>query len=513
MARADKPDPNDPSNASLAWWEMSPKWKMIEALLDGTAALREAGTLYLPIHEEEGFVNYQERLNTNTLFNMLDLTLNAWVGKPFSDPIKINDDVPEEIVDLLEDIDLQGNDINVFARNLFKEGLAKGMVHILIDMPVLPDLTEGTVRTLADDNDDGRRPYWCMIKPENLIFASAENINGQLVLDHIRFKRFSTRRVGFLEEPVLQIVVMEPGFFEVWEFKEPKDKRKKPEWVVVERGETGLDFIPLVTFYAEHEGFMTTKPPTEDLAFLNIRHWQSTSDQNNILTVARFPMLAVSGATDETGQVMKIGPRQMLGTKDTQGRFYYVEHSGKAIAAGKEDLEVLEQQMAAYGAEFLRKKPGGLTATARALDSAEATSPLRDATVRFIDAVNLALEYTARWINIKTGGGTVELPLDFGPEEIENADMLTLFSARKNRDLSRKAFLTELQRRGALEDDFDQEADVKELQTEEDFLPENDPAFNVSGEKVGGKGGGSNPRSKTVTGERSGEPNGDKDSQ
>jgi hypothetical protein len=506
-----KLDPNNPSNPSLAWWAMIGKWTMIETLLGGTAALRAAGETYLPKHEEESFKNYEERLMTNTLFNMLDLTLNAWVGKPFSDPIKLNDDMPDEIVEMTKDIDLQGNDINVFARNWFKEGLAKGLAHVLVDMPVLSE-EEMEGRTKADDLTDGRRPYWCMIKPENLIFASAININGEMVLDHIRFKRVVTRRVDFLEEPVLQIVVIERGLFEIWEFVEPKDKRKKPEWIIIKQGETGVDFVPLVTFYAEQDGFMLTKPPTEDLAFLNIRHWQSSSDQNNILTVARFPMLAVSGATDQTGEQMKIGPRQLLGTKDPQGRFYYVEHTGKAINAGKEDLEVLEQQMAAYGAEFLRKKPGGLTATARALDSAEATSPLRDATVRFIDAIHSALSMTAKWIG-QESGGTVDIPLDFGPEEIENADMLTLFSARKNRDLSRKDFLNELQRRGALMDEFDQDKNIEELENEKDFLPENDPAFNVAGEKVGGKSGGSEPRDETVTGERSDEPNGDKDSQ
>ncbi|MEE8632236.1 MAG: DUF4055 domain-containing protein, partial [Candidatus Bathyarchaeia archaeon] len=390
---------------------------------------------------------------------------------------------------------------------------------LLIDMPPLPELEEGKTRTLADDNADGRRPYWCQIKPENLIFASAENLNGQLVLDHVRYKRHTTRRIGFLEEPVLEIVIMEPGTFQVWEFVEPKDKRRKPEWKITSQGMTGIDFIPLVTFYAEQEGFMTSKPPTEDLAYLNIRHWQSTSDQNNILTVARFPMLAVSGATDQTGETMKIGPRQMLGTKDTQGRFYYVEHSGKAILAGKEDLEVLEQQMAAYGAEFLRKKPGGVTATARALDSAEATSPLRDATVRFLDTVNTALDMTAKWLGLKEegAGGTVELPLDFGPEEIENADMLTLFSSRKNRDISRETFLRELMRRGALQDDFDLALNITQLENEKDFLAEAE-AFKVAGQEVGGRpkggtGGGSEKGDPTVTGERSGEPNGDKDSQ
>ena len=69
--------------------------------------------------------------------------------------------------------------------------------------------------------------------------------------------------------------------------------------------------------------------PLLDLAWLNIAHWQSSSDQRHVLTVARFPMLAGSGVPENTNVV--VGPDRMLTTPNADGKFYYVEHTGAAI--------------------------------------------------------------------------------------------------------------------------------------------------------------------------------------
>jgi hypothetical protein len=37
------------------------------------------------------------------------------------------------------------------------------------------------------------------------------------------------------------------------------------------------------------------EPPLLDLAYLNVKHWQSQSDQDNILHIARVPILALIG--------------------------------------------------------------------------------------------------------------------------------------------------------------------------------------------------------------------------
>lgn len=452
-----------PSTTSAAYDYMYPKWRMINTLLGGTSAMRAAGKTYLPQHPHESDENYRDRLNTTTLLNMTELTLESLVGKPFSDPVKVEDVLPElEGDNFLDDVDLQSNSIGIFCRQWFREGIAKSFAHILIDMPVID---YSVPRTLADDLAEKNRPYWTLIAPENVLFMSFAKIAGEVQPVHIRIWETEVEMDGYTERIVNRIRVLEPGWW--WLMEERQDpKTKKSIWVTISQGETGLDYIPWVTFYANQDGPMTGKPPLEDLAYLNIAHWQSMSDQRNILTVARFPMLAVSGAHDTpNNDVMVIGPRQLLATRAENGKFYYVEHEGKAIQEGAKDLDKLEQDMAAYGAEFLRKRPGGTTATARALDSAEATSPLQDMTIRFIDCVETALKITADWLG-KKFEGKVLITTDFGPEEVKDADMRVLAEARRNRDLSRKHFTDEMKRRGALADDFDNEENVSELEKE-----------------------------------------------
>lgn len=466
-AKTEELDPSeDPSTQSIAYQEMSSKWGMIGALLGGTCAMRDAGQEYLPQHEQESDDNYSERLHGNVLFNMFELTIEQLVGKPFSDPIRLGDDVPESIGNLMDDVDLKGNTLTSFCRNWFYQSLAKSFCHVVVDMPPLPAIAEDAPpRTLADDNAENRRPYWTLVKPEDVIFASAEIINGEEVLTHVRIKENVIQRNGFAEEVSNRIRVLEPGHYEIWELQVDPNDPKSSTWVKIQEGDVGLNVIPMVTFYANRGGLMCGKPPLEDLAYLNIRHWQSNSDQINILTVARFPMLAVAGATDQTGSEMAIGPRQMLGTKDPNGRFYYVEHTGAAIKSGAEDLTDLEQKMAAYGAQFLRKMPGGQTALARALDTAEAMSPLQDMSQRFVNAINCAMTLTAEWLG-QASGGHVEMTTDFGPTEVDQATLQALIAARKNGDLSREDFLARLVQLGLLSFEFDPKVNLIRLQYE-----------------------------------------------
>lgn len=453
----------NPSTPSAAYEYMAPKWSMINCLLGGTASMRAAGNTYLPKHPHESTDNYNNRLNTATLLNMTEITLEALVGKPFSEQVKLND-ASTAIEEFAKDVDLQGNNLHAFLRQFFRESLAKSFCHVLIDRPVLAD-APGYVRTVADDQNENNQPYWSIISPENVIFIQYAKIGGGYVPVHVRIRECITERVGYVEVETVQIRILEPGTWRI--LQERKNIKGQMVWVETSAGVTSLDYIPFVTFYANGSG-MQGKPPLEDLAFLNTRHWQSGADQNNILTVARFPMLAVSGAHDSPGKdAMVIGPRQLLATRAENGKFYYVEHSGKAIASGAKDLEKLEQDMAGYGAEFLRKRPGGATATARALDSAEATSPLMDMTLRFMDAVDMLLHFTAHWMGEKdVKKPTVTITTDFGPEDIKDVDLRTLAEMRRNRDISRKGFIDELMRRGSLAETFNPEEDLKLLQTE-----------------------------------------------
>lgn len=464
-------DPNDPSTTSFAYDAMAPSWSKVNDVLGGTDRMRGAGEKWLPRHENERTNAYSERLEGSVFFNAAELTLDSWVGRPFGEPVSI-DGITDPVLTYLDDVDLQGSNITVFAREWFREGLAKSFAHVLVDS-ALPEDPE--TRTRANDLQDGLRPYFCLVRPENLIFASAAVLNGQEVLTHVRILEEETVQDGFAEMVQTRIRVFDrvlpseddPGgvFFSLYQFVPTSKDQDDDKWVrVLPPTKIDIDRIPLVTFYSNRQSLMFGKSPLEDLADLNISHWQSSSDQRNILTVARFPILALSGGEEEDATV-EIGPRRMLYTPDPSGRFYYVEHAGHAIEAGRKDILDLEEQMSHYGAQFTRRRPAIESATARILNTAESTSSLQDAAVRFNDSLNNAVRLLGEWQDTPVTGKVAVLT-DFSPEETETADVQALGVARKDRDISRAAYLKELRRHGVIAQDFDMEENNRQLAAE-----------------------------------------------
>lgn len=468
---------------------MSPRWDVIRHILGGTESMRAAGVAYLPRHQEESQINYQDRITATVLMNTTELVTDTLVGRVFKVPLEVEENVPPSVLDLLDDVDLTGTGLNPFCREWFYEGLAMGVSHVLVDMQT-PDWVPppGVSRTLADDRADNLRPYWYRVSPENVIAAFATLVNGKEVLTHVRIAEHHVEKDGWLEREVLRIRVLEPDHWEVWQPDDLEKQGPDDAWHKIDEGENPLGFIPLVTFYTGMRAGppFVCKPPLLDLAYLNVAHWQSSSDQRSILTVARFPILAVSGATSEDVVKLKIGPREWLSTPDAQGKWYYVEHRGQAIKVGAADLASLEDQMASYGAEFLRAKPGTKSATERLLDEAGTISPLEAMALDFQDALKLVLDITATWMapSRQPGakledGGTVSVVVDVSGQEADQISLEALFRARAARDISRRAYLAAMQNRGILTEDFDHDEDLKELASEIEFgMPERgvDPA-------------------------------------
>lgn len=438
---------NDPTNTSAAHNTMAPRIEIANVLMGGTPALRDAEEKYLPKHDMESQKNYTDRLARATLTNYFRRTVESLVGKPFSHALVMNEDMPEPLKVISEDIDHQGNNINVFARKLFTDGLTKGITHFLVDFP--NTAAEG-VQTAEDEAAINATPYFVHVPPEAILAAYCEYRNGEEFLVHIRIYETEVQRQGFDEITIERVRVLEPGTWTLW------IKGYKNKWKIEDRGTTSLDFIPLVTFYADREEFMVGRPPLLDLAYVNIAHYQASSDQQNAMTVARFPILAGSGLSEEEGNI-KLGPKQLLTCIDPKGKFYYVEHTGAAIEAGRKDIKDMEERMSILGIELL-KKTGDATATAKAIDTAENTSMLQSIVLVFQDALEEGYRIAAKWLGID-GGGSIEINTDFGLKMDDLSDLTALQWARQNDEISHEQYVRELIRRGVLADDFDVEAD------------------------------------------------------
>lgn len=452
---------NTPSGA---YQVMLPRWRLACALLGGTEAMRAAGKDFLPQYERETDEAYRIRLGRSTLLNYFGKTVKTLAERPFAEPVKLGQNFPAQLAAIEDDVDGLGHDLTAFLRAVFKDAIAKGFSHIFVDFPAVdPE----QVKTVADEQARKLRPYFVHIPAESLIASYAETVDGKEVLAHVRWRECEVVREGFGERTIERVRIWERDHWELWEGKQQGGGLVKYEPVA--NGPNTLGFIPLATFYAGHrDGLMIAKPPLQDLADKNVEHWQSSSDQRNVLGVARFPILTATGIDQNDGAQIALGPKRLLAAKSPDARFAYLEHQGHAISAGRQDLEDIKDEMAMLGVELLVRRQGAPTATEKAINTEQGNCELQSMANDCADTVELAFSFAAKWLKLEVGDEQleVEIEADVGVDESSTQDLDALNKARAAREISRAAFLAELKRRGVLMADFDAEADAERLAEE-----------------------------------------------
>lgn len=431
---------------------MSVDWAMIDALMDGTHAMRAGGKQWLPQWPKEDEDSYKARLSTAVLHPVFKRTVLVNAARPFSKPITLGDQTPPKVTELTPDIDLQGTTLAAFAVQLMAACLSKGLIGVLVEHPK----AEG-IRTQADEKATGARPY-CVQYPANSILGwkTTESANG-LALSQLRLLELVEVDDGaYGTEVVEQVRLLEPG---KWQIYQPNEE-DKDEWDLKDEGVTTLDFIPFVFFYGIRKGFGIGASPLRDLAYQNVEHWQSASDQQTILHVSRVPILFAKcfGEAEIT-----IGAGAATSSDSVDADLKYVEHSGAAIAAGKDSLIDLQDRMRSTGAELISLQPAYTTATQVSSDSEAAKSLLQQITENFEESAEECLDFMARWIK-EEPTSEVELYKDFGVAI--TGDPSTLNSAVGVGTISKQTHFEELQRRDVLLADRQWEDEQKRVAAE-----------------------------------------------
>lgn len=446
-------DPKKPDFESDFHHDQMKRWFMLDALWDGTEGMRQAGKILLPRYDQEHQDTWQKRLDNAVLLNYFRKTVQGYVGKPFGKPLQIPDDMPEAITESLKDIDEQGTTFDLFAQVGFERAMCKGLCHALVDFP-----PAGEDDTAADEAQ--RDPVIVIIQPENLIGARCD---ADGCLTQVRILEQTLEPDGpFGEVLVKRIRVLEPTKWTLY-------KKNKKAWVIEDKGTNSLGVIPLVTFYADREGFMRSRPPLLDLAYKNVEHWVSSSDQRNILTITRFPILFGTGVNPSDPLV--VGPNSYFGFRDPAAMLRYVEHGGAAIGSGRQDLEDLKAEMSILGLTLLLPTASGNpTATAKAIDGAESITELQRIVMAFEVFLNQVVYFVGRWKGLSEDEckalPEIRINGDYAKQLNVDAGIQLLMSARSSKDISRKTFLNELKRRSVLPQDFDDEDDAELLDDE-----------------------------------------------
>jgi hypothetical protein len=451
---------DDPSKTLPAVDAMREDWDIVDPLMGGTRAMREAGEALLPKWPKEEVEDYRKRISLSTLFPAYRETVKNNTGRVFAEPIVLGEDVPPAIVDLTEDFDRQGNNLQVWAQSFFTQALSHGLCHALAEYPnIKPSGDTEQLVTLADAQAVKARPYAIMIRPQQVLGWRTSNNGGEHVLTQFRYMESVEEEDGlFGMRSIKQIRVLIPGAWMV--FREQEADGKKT-WVLHGEGKTSLGHIPLTTIYTDRTGFMTAKPPLLELAYLNAKHWQSQSDQDNILHVARVPMLAISGIDDDTWQ-LKVGTANA--TKlPTGGDMKWVEHTGASIEAGRTSLADLEDQMRVAGAKLLQKETKSVkTATQAEEEAAQEMSPLQTMASGLEDGIDQILQHFAELSGLPEGGHVQvqgNFDIDFAPE----TTLPLLLNMASQGRLSDQTLFSEMQRRNVVSSDINWEEESAKI--------------------------------------------------
>lgn len=477
-------------NAAVAtptpeYMEFYQHWSMIDALWGGTTALHNPAIArrFLPQFPKEQEQDYVNRLTCSVLTNFYRMTVKRATGKIFKKPMLLNADVPDAIAELADNIDGAGNDLNTFTRDVSEAAINYGHTFILVDWAQLPSEVQAALNDplaggLAIEKTLGVRPYWTHIKPTQIIGWKSQTVDGQFVLTQLRIHECvksddPNNEFGQIEKQRVRVFDI-PGRIRVYELQE-NDKGEQ-EWAEVADAPATMNGkrwtqIPLVPVTVNGVDNMCAMPLLMDMAHLNIAHYQSDSDQRNLLHVTRVPIIFGTGlTTDEDEQFeLSVGPF-VMNKAPTGATLAFVEHTGASVKAGKDDIDDLEARIGELALSLvMREQPGrNPTATGIAIDSAEADSPLQLVALAVQMAVDKALDWTGQWLQLgEDAGGTCKINNEFGIAIGDSTQITNLIAARAAGEISRATYWRELQRRAFLSDDFDPDEEAAELQIEQ----------------------------------------------
>jgi len=428
---------NDPNSA---WRNQEPHWMLIEDLMGGTYEIRRRHRRYLPQEPREQDVSYDRRLSTSICPPYYQRLERMLAGMLTRKPVRLND-TSDQIREQLFNVDLQGNDLNVWTYETARKMIRYGHVGVLVDAP-----------------RDGGRPYWTSYTPRDILGWRTEIIDGEQKLMQLRLSESIIVPDGeYGEKQVQQIRVLSPGEFKLFQRDE-----KKGDFRIVDEGRTSLKRIPFSVAYANRINTLESRPPLEDIANLNLKAYQIQSDLDNQLHISAVPMLAFYGFPTAAEEV-SAGPGEAIAFP-ADGRAEYIAPSSDAFASQFQRLDQIEKQINELGlSAVLGQKLSAETAEAKRLDRSQGDSTMMVIAQNMQDMIDNCLQYHAEYLGDRQPGSSY-VNRDFLGTRLEPQEIQALLQLYTAGTITQETLLMQLSEGEVLGDDFDVEEELDATQ-------------------------------------------------
>ncbi len=376
---------------------MMPDWSVMAAVTRGTNYLRDLSETYLPQEPREDDDAYQTRVDRSVLSPYTSRLIETAAGAILRKPIHIEGDA--YWLELSQNIDGLGSNINEYARRALVSSLTYGHSAILVDYPA----AIGALN-LAEERALGRRPYFVHVDAPQIWGWRKEDVTNRLL--QVRIHDYDVRPLNdFGEEQIEQMRVIYPGRYDLYTLGHD----------VVEFTASGgysLSEIPLVPIYSNRRGLLISQPPLLDIANLNITHYQRQADLIHALHIAAMPTLVLEGWDDTTGSAT-MGVNYAIAMQPGN-KAYYVQSDATSFDAQMAELQSLEQQMSTLGVtKLFGQKFVAESAEAKRIDQAQSNSVLSIISQELESALNQAFAFAAEYVGLEPPEITIDRDFDY----------------------------------------------------------------------------------------------------
>lgn len=443
---------------------------MVDTIMDGIEGMRLAGEIYLPSFADEDTADYNYRLQTTKMTNVFSDITEGLAAKPFEQNVTFSEAPPAEIETFSWDVDGSGNTITGFAAETFHSAIVSALDWIFVDH----DKLDPSIRTMADAQAAGIRPYWTHVRARNVIDVRSQVVRGVETLTYIKiFEPGDPDHIREFERAADGAISWRLYVKTDTDHEMPGNPNEKTKFAIEESGDLTIDEIPLVPFFTGRRIGRSWRfvPAMQAAAELQIELFQSESGLKFAKTLTGYPMLAANGITPPKGPdgkpVLKVavGPNRVLWSQADAngniGNWGYIQPGSESLKFLADDIEATIRQLRELGRQPLTAMMSNITVITAAVAAGKARSSVKAWAYMLGNALEEALLITAKFMGL-TYDPSVSVFTEFD-EFTEGEDLDALNNARDRNDISRETLWEELQRRNVLSSNFTAEREQGRL--------------------------------------------------
>lgn len=448
------------------------RWDLIETLLGGTQAMREAGAVYLPMFESEKAAQYKMRIARSFLYTGYEDAVDRITSKPFSEAVSLTGEVPEWCNDIARDVDGRGTPLTDFAKEALRRAIIYGASHVIVDSPRL----EGEV-SMADESSGIIRPFFVQLNTPDVIWWQTQREGAQ---ERVNVLRWKTRRTD-VDGKRLDMVrewIADPaggGITTLYDVT-------KEEMSIIESlpHSFARPFVPLASLFAKRTAILTGHSSLVKCADANLEHWQFSSDHKNFSTYAMVPKIKRMGITqEEMDTTVEMTAQSTLDSKNKEATIEWMEGPANILRYGAEERDRIGKRIELLGMTPFFEKVA--ITVPEALGAKSHSESQVKAWVRALESMlRRCYELAAQWKNVPLPPTfAVNVFSDFEVANGDSSNAAFVDTARARGDLDLPTYINEMKRRGIFSEEVTAENIVEGLagdlpsgeDTPDDFTP------------------------------------------